>query len=307
MTTIILFTAAGLLFLAAVGIIAYTRHSLIMYTKKLSDCLDSMIAGDEEIAFEEEEDSLVGKVQVKMRKLYEILQSRTEDSQRNQKNLEKTISDLSHQVKTPIASIRMYQNILMRQGINEEDRMEFLRNAEKQVDKLEFLIQAMIKMSRLETGIVNVSPKLESVYQLVEAAVCDVALKAEAKNIGISVDCKETLLAYFDKKWTTEALFNIIDNAVKYTKEGGEIRISASATDFFIRIQVRDNGRGIEESHITEIFKRFYREPSAAEVEGVGIGLYLAREIITKEKGFIEVRSKIGIGSLFSLNLPIEP
>lgn len=307
MTTIILFTAAGLLFLAAVGIIAYTRHSLIMYTKKLSDCLDSMIAGDEEIAFEEEEDSLVGKVQVKMRKLYEILQSRTEDSQRNQKNLEKTISDLSHQVKTPIASIRMYQNILMRQGINEEDRMEFLRNAEKQVDKLEFLIQAMIKMSRLETGIVNVSPKLESVYQLVEAAVCDVALKAEAKNIGIFVDCKETLLAYFDKKWTTEALFNIIDNAVKYTKEGGEIRISASATDFFIRIQVRDNGRGIEESHITEIFKRFYREPSAAEVEGVGIGLYLAREIITKEKGFIEVRSKIGIGSLFSLNLPIEP
>lgn len=307
MTTIILFTAAGLLFLAAVGIIAYTRHSLIMYTKKLSDCLDSMIAGDEAIAFEEEEDSLVGKVQVKMRKLYEILQSRTEDSQRNQKNLEKTISDLSHQVKTPIASIRMYQNILMRQGINEEDRMEFLRNAEKQVDKLEFLIQAMIKMSRLETGIVNVSPKLESVYQLVEAAVCDVALKAEAKNIGISVDCKEALLAYFDKKWTTEALFNIIDNAVKYTKEGGEIRISASATDFFIRIQVRDNGRGIEESHITEIFKRFYREPSAAEVEGVGIGLYLAREIITKEKGFIEVRSKIGIGSLFSLNLPIEP
>ena len=307
MTRIILFTAAGLLFLAAVGIIAYTRHSLIMYTKKLSDCLDSMIAGDEEIAFEEEEDSLVGKVQAKTRKLYEILQSRTEDSQRNQKNLEKTISDLSHQVKTPIASIRMYQNILMRQGINEEDRMEFLRNAEKQVDKLEFLIQAMIKMSRLETGIVNVSPKSESVYQMVEAAVCDVALKAEAKNIGISVDCKETLLAYFDKKWTTEALFNIIDNAVKYTKEGGEIRISASATDFFIRIQVRDNGRGIEESHITEIFKRFYREPSAAEVEGVGIGLYLAREIITKEKGFIEVRSKIGIGSLFSLNLPIEP
>lgn len=307
MTTIILFTAAGLLFLTAVGIIAYTRYSLIMYTKKLSDCLDSMIAGDEEIVFEEEEDSLVGKVQVKMLKLYEILQSRTEDSQRNQKNLEKTISDLSHQVKTPIASIRMYQNILMRQGINEEDRMEFLRNAEKQVDKLEFLIQAMIKMSRLETGIVNVSPKSESVYQLVEAAVCDVALKAEAKNIGISVDCKETLHAYFDKKWTTEALFNIIDNAVKYTKEGGEIRISASATDFFIRIQVRDNGRGIEESHIAEIFKRFYREPSAAEVEGVGIGLYLAREIITKEKGFIEVRSKIGIGSLFSLNLPIEP
>ena len=102
-------------------------------------------------------------------------------------------------------------------------------------------------------------------------------------------------------------MFNILDNAVKYTGNGGNVKISASATDFFVRIQVRDDGRGIEAAHITEIFKRFYREPSAAESEGVGIGLYLAREIITKEKGFIEVRSKPGTGSLFSLNLPIEP
>ena len=93
---------------------------------------------------------------------------------------------------------------------------------------------------------------------------------------------------------------------MKYTEPGGRISISASATDFFVRIQVRDNGKGIEPSHITEIFKRFYREPSVVREEGVGIGLYLAREIVMKEKGFIDVRSAPGVGSTFSLNLPIE-
>lgn len=307
MIPVFLLVAAGLLFIASVVMMAYARYCFVTYSRKLSDCLDGMIAGRKDIEFEEEEDSLIGRVQVRMRQLYEIMQKRTEVSQRNQKNLEKTISDISHQLKTPIASIRTYQNILLRPNIDEKDRIEFLHNAEKQVDKLEFLIQAIIKMSRLETGIVNVSPMKESVYQLIEAVVCDAALKAEAKNIGISVDCDPTLTAYFDKRWTTEALFNILDNAVKYTGNGGNVKISASATDFFVRIQVRDDGRGIEASHITEIFKRFYREPSAAESEGVGIGLYLAREIITKEKGFIEVRSKPGAGSLFSLNLPIEP
>ncbi len=307
MLAVILCAVAGMFLLISIGILVYTRSCLLTYTRKLSDCLDSMAAGEEEIQFEEEEESLIGKLQVKMRKLYDIMQRRAEENLRDRKNLEKTISDISHQLKTPIASVRMYQNILMRPDISEEDKNAFLTNAESQVDKLEFLIQTMIKMSRLETGIVNVSPKNESVYQLIESAVCDAAIKAEAKKIGLSVDCSEMLTAYFDKKWTAEALFNIIDNAVKYTGEGGEIRISAAATDFFVRIEVRDNGRGIEPSHITEIFKRFYREPSAAEEEGVGIGLFLAREIITKEKGFIEVRSQIGYGSRFSLNLPMEP
>ncbi|MFQ7738922.1 MAG: histidine kinase dimerization/phospho-acceptor domain-containing protein, partial [Emergencia timonensis] len=156
MIPVFLLVAAGLLFIASVVMMAYARYCFVTYSRKLSDCLDGMIAGRKDIEFEEEEDSLIGRVQVRMRQLYEIMQKRTEVSQRNQKNLEKTISDISHQLKTPIASIRTYQNILLRPNIDEKDRMEFLHNAEKQVDKLEFLIQAMIKMSRLETGIVNV-------------------------------------------------------------------------------------------------------------------------------------------------------
>lgn len=307
MISIIVFTVSALLFLAAVAILIYCRRCLVIYTAKINDCLDSMIIGDESITFDEEEETLVGKIQVKMRQLYEIMQARAAESQKERKNLEKTISDISHQVKTPIASIRMYQNILMRPQISEADRMTFLENTEAQIDKLEFLIKAVIKISRLETGMIDVSSKMESVYQLIEAVVCDAALKAEAKDIDMAVECDNSLIGYFDRKWTAEALFNIVDNAVKYTDRGGTIKISASSTDFFVRIQVRDSGRGIDPSHVAEIFKRFYREPSAVEEEGVGIGLYLAREIVTKEKGFIEVKSKLGHGSIFSINLPIEP
>ena len=140
MIPVFLLVAAGLLFIASVVMMAYARYCFVTYSRKLSDCLDGMIAGRKDIEFEEEEDSLIGRVQVRMRQLYEIMQRRTEVSQRNQKNLEKTISDISHQLKTPIASIRTYQNILLRPNIDEKDRIEFLHNAEKQVDKLEFLI-----------------------------------------------------------------------------------------------------------------------------------------------------------------------
>ncbi len=117
--------------------------------------------------------------------------------------------------------------------------------------------------------------------------------------------CEDSLKAVFDRKWTLEAVFNILDNAVKYTGVGGNIRIQAQVTDFYVRIGIEDDGKGIEESRITEIFKRFYREPEVADQDGVGVGLYLAREIVMKERGFIEVRSKAGKGTKFYVNLPV--
>ena len=166
-------------------------------------------------------------------------------------------------------------------------------------------MKSMIKMSRLENGIVKVQPKENSIRQLLEQAVCDVALKADEKQIHIEMACEDSLKAVFDGKWTLEAVFNILDNAVKYTGVGGNIRIQAQVTDFYVRIGIEDDGKGIEESRITEIFKRFYREPEVADQDGVGVGLYLAREIVMKERGFIEVRSKAGKGTKFYVNLPV--
>lgn len=295
-----------LLFCASVGIVCYVRKSLVQYTMQLSDCLDGILEGKKGIDFCENQETLMGKLQVKMRQLYEILEKKSEENLRQREQLESMISDISHQVKTPIASIRMYHNLLERKELGQEKRAEFLLGVEHQVDKLEFFMSSMIRMSRLETGIVKVQPEVNSVYELIAQAVCDVALKAEDKSIDIEVVCDEGLRACFDMRWTVEAVFNILDNGVKYTNAGGKLKILAEKTDFFVRIKISDNGRGIPEERIPMIFKRFYREPESANVEGVGIGLYLAREIVMKQKGFLEVHSQVGEGTEVYVNLPVE-
>lgn len=302
----ILFVISMLFLFVSIYTLLYVRRSLVQYTIQISDCIDAILAGKKDIDFQENRETLVGKLQMKLRQIYEIMEKKSEESISQRLQLESMISDISHQVKTPIASIRMYHHLLQRKNLEEEKREEFLESVEYQVDKLEFYMKSMIRMSRLETGIIKVQPAKNSIYELIAQSVCDVALNAEKKNIDIKVDCKETFNAYFDRRWTVEALFNILDNGVKYTKCGGKIEISAVKTDFFVRVKIKDNGRGIKQSRLPEIFKRFYREPESADIEGVGIGLYLAREIIMKQRGFIEVRSKEGEGTEVYVNLPVS-
>ena len=291
--------------LASAVIMALVRKRLLQYSRQMGECLDAMIAGRKEIVFQEEEDTLTGKLQSKLHRLCESLDQKSQENEIQRRQLETMVADISHQVKTPIANVRMYHSLLEKKNLDEEKRQQFLAAAERQTDKLEFLMKSMIKVSRLENGIVKVQPKENSIRQLLEQAVCDVALKADEKQIHIEMACEDSLKAVFDGKWTLEAVFNILDNAVKYTGVGGNIRIQAQVTDFYVRIGIEDDGKGIEESRITEIFKRFYREPEVADQDGVGVGLYLAREIVMKERGFIEVRSKAGKGTKFYVNLPV--
>lgn len=290
--------------LLSVLFVVSARKRLVEYTRQMGECLDAMLAGSPDLVFQEEKDTLMGKLQSKLHRLYEILNRKSQENKIQRQQLETIVADISHQVKTPIANIRMYHSLLQKKNLDEEKREQFLDAAQRQTDKLEFLMKSMIKMSRLETGIVEVQPKENSIRTLLEQAVCDIALKAEKKQIEIEVHCEEDLKAVFDKKWTLEAVFNILDNAVKYTGQGGRIQIEAQITDFYARVGIRDSGKGIEESRQTDIFKRFYREPEVADQDGVGNGLYLAREIIMKERGFIEVRSITGKGSTFYVNLP---
>ena len=310
----ILLGSSVLLFAMSVGILLYVRYGLVQYTTQLMYSLDAILAGDKEIDFGENKDTLNGKLQAKLCQLGEVMEQKAKENLHQRQQLETIIADISHQVKTPIASIRMYHNLLERKELEEKKREEFLAAVEHQVDKLEFFMKSMIRMSRLETGIVQVNPEKKAVYELIAQAVCDVALKAEQKKIDIVIDESVVsdkadggeLTAYFDTRWTAEAVFNILDNSVKYTQDGGKIVISARKTDFYVRIGIKDSGRGIAEARIPMIFKRFYREPESANVEGVGIGLYLAREIVMRQKGFIEVHSKEGKGTTVFVNLPVE-
>ncbi len=302
----VLLIVSVILFMISAGIAVSVRNNLVYYTNSFMDSLDAMLAGKSSVDFAISRETLLGKLQMKMCQLQNVIEQKSEENLHQKELLESMISDVSHQVKTPIASLRMYHSLLERDGLSDERREEFLYAAERQTDKLEFLMNSMIRMSRLETGIVKVHPVKNSVYELLAQAVCDVALKAEEKGIRITVDCSDDLAAYFDQKWTVEAVFNLLDNGVKYTQAGGRLEIGAGKTDFFVSIRIRDNGRGIAEERIPKIFQRFYREPELADTEGVGLGLYLAREIVMKQNGFLEVRSEPGVGTEVCVNLPME-
>lgn len=301
----ILLGTSVLVFAVSAGILLYVRKGLVQYTTQLMGSLDAILAGEKALDLLENQDTLDGKLQAKLVQLGEMMEQKARENLRQREQLEMIISDISHQVKTPIANIRMYHSLLERKALEEEKREEFQEAVERQVDKLEFFMKSMIRMSRLETGIVQVQPEKSAVSALVAQAVCDVALKAEQKKIEIVIEESEELTAYFDKRWTAEAVFNILDNSVKYTQDGGRIVLSVGKTDFYVRIGIKDNGRGIAEARIPLIFKRFYREPESANVEGVGLGLYLAREIVMKQKGFIEVHSNEGTGTTVYVNLPV--
>ena len=292
------------LFLLSICMAFLLRKYLVRYTISLTSCIDAMLAAKENIEFDEENELLTSKIQVKFRQLYDVLNQQKEASIRDREQLEEIISDISHQIKTPMSNIKMYSDILKNRELTKEKQREFLGLVQLQIDKLESLIDSMIEMSQMEVGMISVLPKRQPLIKLIEEAVCGIAVKAEKKNMDISILCDERLMACYDLKWTTEALVNVLDNAVKYSDENGEIKISVLELGFFIKVQVTDNGKGIEEGNFTQIFKRFYREPEVQQVEGVGIGLFLAQEILKKQKGYVDVKSSPESGSTFSLYLP---
>lgn len=159
-------------------------------------------------------------------------------------------------------------------------------------------------MSRLETGIIQIQKERENLYQTLTAAVSQIVPAAAQKEIELYVKCEENMMLDYDKKWTEEAIFNVLDNAVKYTSAGGKICVTVIRQEIFTKISVQDNGKGIRLERQAEIFTRFYREPEVHVQNGVGIGLYLTRRIPELQNGYIEVHSEIGKGSEFCLYLP---
>lgn len=250
-------------------------------------------------------------------------------AEQDRENLKTTISNLSHQTKTPIANILLYIQLLAeKESLNGEAR-QLLSQIEGQAEKLNFLIASLVKMSRLESDIISLMPAKNHVEDLACSLYEGFAPRAEAEGKSLTLDlhgessvldagnslcvggsCTQggsglmETAEVFDSRWTMEAMENIMDNALKYTPAGGHIRISVMHYKMFARVDIADDGMGIREEESARIFGRFYRSQDAAQSEGVGIGLYLAREIISRENGYIRVRSSRGKGSTFSVFLP---
>ena len=223
-------------------------------------------------------------------------------NQQEQKEvIQKLISDIAHQTLTPISNLKIYGEILSE--TNHENQKE-IDTILEQTEKLDFLIQSLVKLSRMESGIIAVHPEDTAIAQMFASIQQQFNIKAMEKNITLELFDSD-LHVMCDAKWTVEALGNIVDNAIKYTACGGNVQIKAERYSFFVKIDITDDGIGIEKEEIPKIFGRFYRSLSVADQPGVGIGLFLAREIIQAQKGYIKVTSKRGKGSTFSVFLPI--
>ena len=279
------------------------RRKLILFSDALCEMLDGMLSGDAEPPQAADEESLFYKISHRLVQLYEVMRENRNSIAKERADLQELISDISHQVKTPVANLRMINSTLIEQTMPEEKRKKFLIDCAGQIDKLDFLMQAMIKTSRLETGVISLEKKIQHVYDTLAAALGGILLSAEKKNIHVRVDCPEHLTAFHDRRWTGEALFNILDNAVKYTPENGNISVAVEDWECYLKIDIADTGRGIPEAVQGTVFRRFYREESVHDMEGIGIGLYLAREIVTMQGGYIKVASEVGKGSVFSVFL----
>lgn len=277
------------------------RKKLLTISQSLISCIDNIINGYENIQFDLESETLTSKFNHKLKRLYEILNNNQKQVIEEKQTIQEMISDISHQVKTPMANLKMYNSTLINNQLPAIKQQEFLELMETQIDKLDFLMQAMVKMSRLETGIITLSIYPAPLYDTIGLALAGIVLPSEKKKIEVIVDCPTHLIVPHDKRWTVEALFNILDNAVKYTSPGGKINVTARRCEMTTKIEISDTGKGIPEQHFAQIFKRFYREDDVHNIEGVGIGLYLCREIITKQGGYVQVKSELGKGSTFSV------
>lgn len=225
--------------------------------------------------------------------------------QRQRESIQRLLSDISHQTKTPLANLRLYSSLLMEEELTPRQR-EQAQVILQQSEKLSFLIETLVKLSRLETDVLAVTPKSQPLSPLLERAASQAKAAAEQKGIALQLHLQQQaeMKALYDLRWTAEALGNLLDNAVKYTPPGGCIQVSATQYELFCRIDVRDNGIGIAEEEQAQIFGRFYRGRQVREQEGLGIGLYLAREIVQKQGGYLKLSSRPGQGSTFSLYLP---
>lgn len=266
---------------------------------RLNQMLDHAMEGKPiETSYDE---TKMSALETKLEKYVTMNQMGRVSLEKEKARVDQLISDISHQTKTPVANLLLYSELL-NESIEEEENKELVKAIHVQAEKLSFLIQALVKTSRLENGVIQTVPEENDVKTLLEEVIAQAEEKALGKNIAIvSFLGQET--AFFDKKWTGEAVYNIVDNAVKYTQEGGRIEIRTSRYPLFARIDIKDNGIGIAEDEIPKIFGRFYKGSTTQQREGVGLGLYLAREIIAGQGGYIKVSSVPGKGSTFSIFL----
>ncbi len=277
----------------------YRNRKTYRSIDKLLDC----VLSQEKIEISAVKEGALSALVHKIYRIQEVLGKQIEKAEEEKEQVKSLVSNMSHQLKTPLANLSVYTDILSNQKLEEKKKREVAEKIKKQIDKLDWIIGSLAKMVKLEQDMIVFDAAGIPIRKTILDAIDSVYEKMEKKGITLVSEPYEDILLYHNRKWTVEVFVNLLENAVKYTERGGTIQIKVRPYEIYTEIQIIDNGCGIHEEEITEIFKRFYRSREVEHIEGSGIGLYLSNLILEKEKGYLVVKSVFGEGSCFSVFL----
>lgn len=243
------------------------------------------------------------KLENTLQRLLDQAEKKEAQAKRERDEVASLLSDLTHQLKTPMANVIMYTELLEDENLTPEERQRFTYLARTQAKKMQWLLGNMLKASQLERGMISFSAEYTGIRETIRQAVSSVYAQAEEQDIMIKVEPFEDRKLYHNPRWTAEAMENILDNAVKYSPSGSVVTVRVQPMEIYTQIEISDQGIGISGEEYNKIFRRFYRSSNAAQTEGSGLGLYLAQLILNNEKGYVTAVSRPGEGSSFRIFL----
>ena len=260
------------------------------------------LSGNKDVTIECNDEGELYRLFHEVNSLVAILNAHAEQEKNAKKFMRNTISDISHQLKTPLAALAIYNGIIQDEAEKLPTIRDFSLLSEKELDRIDVLVQNLLKITKLDAGTILLEKSLENVSELAETVKQHFAFRAkqEEKNVCLSDDTETTFIC--DRNWMIEAISNLVKNALDHTEKGDIIRIEWRAFASVVQITVKDNGSGIHPEDMYHIFKRFYRSRFSKDTQGIGLGLSLTKAIVEAHNGTIEVDSELGKGSTFVMN-----
>lgn len=272
--------------------------------EKISDInsyIGKVNSGNYELKIEENGEDELTKLRNELYKTTVLLRETAENSEKEKTNLSNSLTDISHQLKTPLTSIRiMIDNIQSNPDMDEKTRNEFIEDISKQIDWISSLVISLLKLAKFDAGSIVMRDEEINVKKLIQNIISNLAILIDIKDIKIEENISEQITLFADYNWQLEALTNIIKNCIEHSFDGGKIKIEAESNSVFTKIIIADEGEGIEKKDLNRIFERFYKSAKSSE-NSIGIGLALAKTIIEKERGYIKVESEVGKGTKFEI------
>lgn len=288
----------------AVGCSYFKKQNQVM--EQAVSQINAYLDGDHNARIECDDEGELYRLFHSINSLAAVLNAHAANEAREKEFLKNTISDISHQLKTPLAALNIYNGLLQDEAEELPSIKEFATLSEQELDRIETLVQSLLKITKLDAGSIVIEKSMESVADMMQDVELHFAYRARQEQKEILLSGSEDISLLCDRDWLIEAIDNIVKNALDHTANGDTVRIEWKALSNAVQISIKDNGYGIHPEDLHHIFKRFYRSRFSKDKQGIGLGLPLAKAIIEAHSGSIEVDSELGRGTTFTMNFLIS-